>query len=195
MPTVRVPSSPLEFHPLTKERWADFEKLFGPNGAYSGCWCMWWRLKRSEFDRMHGEGTRSAMKQLVESGDVPGLLAYSDDMPVGWCSVAPRDHYPSLNRSRVLKKLDDTPVWSIVCFFVAKEHRSKGMTIQLIQAAVEYVRRCGGRVVEAYPTRPRGRRLPPVSSYMGLPALFEKAGFRLCAQPSGSKVIMRCEID
>jgi GNAT superfamily N-acetyltransferase len=184
-----------EFQPLTPERWPDLERLFGEHGAYGGCWCMWWRITRSQFSKQQGEGNRQALHEIVASGEVPGILAYVEGEPVGWCSVAPRDSYPSLNRSRVLKKLDDTPVWSIVCFYVDKGHRSQGLTLDLIRAAIEYVRGQGGRVIEAYPTQPKGERLPPVSSYMGLPSLFEQAGFVECRRPSQSKVIMRYYIE
>ena len=185
----------LEFQPLTPERWPDLERLFGEHGAYGGCWCMWWRITRSQFSKQQGEGNRQALHEIVASGEVPGILAYVEGEPVGWCSVAPRDSYPSLNRSRVLKKLDDAPVWSIVCFYVDKGHRSQGLTLDLIRAAIEYVRGQGGRVIEAYPTQPKGERLPPVSSYMGLPSLFEQAGFVECRRPSQSKVIMRYYIE
>jgi GNAT superfamily N-acetyltransferase len=185
----------LEFQPLTKERWSDFKELFGAHGAYEGCWCMWWRLTRREFEELQGEGNRQAMKAIVESGEVPGILAYCEGKPVGWCSVAPRERYGSLERSPVLKRLDDTPVWSIVCFFVAKSYRGQGVAEELIRGAVEYVRSQGGKVVEAYPTQPRRDQLAPVSSYMGVPAMFERAGFVECARPSKSKVIMRYFIE
>jgi GNAT superfamily N-acetyltransferase len=184
----------LEFRPLTPETWADFRELFGKSGACGGCWCMWWRQTRREFDERHGEKNRRAMKRLVDSGEVPGILAYEDGAPVGWCSVAPRESYSSLNRSRVLKRLDDVPVWSIVCLFLARSHRRLGLTTVLIKGAVEHVRRSGGSVVEAYPTRPRGKKLEAVSSFMGVPASFERAGFVECARPSDAKVIMRYSI-
>ncbi len=185
----------LEFQPLTPERWAHHEALFGEHGAYGGCWCMWWRSTRREFEERGGEGNRRAMKALVESGEVPGILAYLGGEPVGWCSVAPRKQYGSLERSRVLKRLDDIPVWSIACFFVARGYRGQGIAEALIQGAVEYVRNQGGRVLEAYPTQPREGRLPPVSSYMGLPSMFERAGFVECSRPSKSRVIMRYTIE
>jgi GNAT superfamily N-acetyltransferase len=97
---------------------------------------MWWRLKRSEFERQKGEGNRKAMKTTVDSGEVPGLLAYAGDVPVGWCSVAPRDSFPVLNRSRILKKIDDMPVWSIVCFFIDKKSRNRGVSVQLLRAVI-----------------------------------------------------------
>jgi GNAT superfamily N-acetyltransferase len=184
----------MEFHPLTPDRWPDFEKLFGPHGAYGGCWCMWWRATRSQFEKQGNEGNRQAMKEIVDSGEITGIIAYADGEPVGWCSVAPRERFASLNRSPVLKRLDDQPVWSIVCFYVGKEQRGQNLTLELIRAAVEYVRQQGGKIVEAYPTQPRGGQLPPVSSFMGVPSVFEQASFVECARPSESKVIMRYHI-
>ena len=193
--TTALTNLDLKYRPLTTNRWPDFEKLFGKSGAYGGCWCMWWRISRAEFDRQKGDGNRRAMKKIVQSGEVPGILAYDQREAVGWCSVAPREAFPSLNRSPVLKRIDDLPVWSIVCFFVAKAYRRRGLTEWLIKAAVDHVRQSGGGVVEAYPTDPRGRNLPPVSSFMGMPALYDRAGFEECARPSAAKVIMRYWID
>jgi GNAT superfamily N-acetyltransferase len=152
---------------------------------------MWWRLKRSQFERQQGAGNRRALHDIVKSGEIPGILAYAGDEAVGWCSVAPRQTFGSLNRSRVLKPLDDQPVWSIVCFFVARGWRKKGVIVDLIRGAVDYVRQRGGAIVEAYPTDPRGRRLAPISSFMGMPSVFDRAGFVECARPSEARVIMR----
>lgn len=186
----------MAYHPLTKDRWQDFESLFGPKGAYGGCWCMWWRTTRSQFEKQQGGGNRASMKNLVNAGTVPGILLYKDKKPVAWCSVAPRRQFASLNRSPVLKPLDDAPVWSIVCFYVAKGHRKQGILEELIRAAINYVREAGGRIVEAYPTLPKqdGARLPPVSSFMGMPSVFERVGFVACGHPSKSKVIMRYHV-
>ncbi len=191
MSSKNKPTLILEFQPLTADRWPDFEELFGPRGAYGGCWCMWWRSTRREFEERQGAGNRQAMKAIVESGQTPGILAYHKGKAVGWCSIAPRESYESLERSPVLKRLDDRPVWSIMCFYVAQGHREKGVGQALIQGAVEYVKSQGGQVVEAYPTQPRTDRLPPISSFMGVPAMFEKAGFVECTRPSKSRVIMR----
>ncbi len=108
--TKQANSIKLEFHPVTKKRWSDFETLFGEKGACGGCWCMLWRLTRKEFEQQKGEANRQAMKTIVDSGDIPGLLAYSKKQPVAWCSVAPREKFSALERSRVLKKIDDEPV-------------------------------------------------------------------------------------
>ena len=181
----------LSFQPLTPERWEDFERLFGPKGAYGGCWCMWWRTTRSQFEQDQGAGNRNAMREIVEGGRIPGILAYEEGEPVGWCSVAPREHYGSLNRSRVLKPIDDTPVWSMVCFYIPKKHQQRGLLLELIKGGVRYAVEQGAAVIEAYPTVPRGGRLPPVSSFMGIPATFKQAGFVEVARPSESKAILR----
>ena len=181
----------LSFHPLTPERWSDFERLFGPQGAYGGCWCMWWRITRREFESNGSDGNRKAMRNLVEAGNIPGILAYYDDRPVGWCSIAPRPAYGALERSRILKRIDDEPVWSIVCFFISMNHRRRGLARALIDAAVEYASSQGALIVEAYPTNPRGRDLPPASSFMGVPELFAENGFKVVADPSESRRIMR----
>jgi hypothetical protein len=185
------PGQALAIAPLTPATWQAFERLFGPRGAYGGCWCMWWRISRAEFERQHGEGNRRAMKSLVDSGIVPGILGFLGGEPVAWCSVAPREQYHALERSRVMARIDDAPVWSIVCFHVAGSERRKGLMQQMIRAAVVHAGRHGAEVVEAYPTQPRGRELPPVSSFMGVPGAFLAEGFVEVARPSASRVILR----
>ncbi len=183
----------LTFEPVTLDRWADFEELFGKRGACGGCWCMWWRLKRSEFERQKGDGNRRAMRALMEAGEVPGILAYTDDRPVGWCSVAPRSSFPVLGRSRILKPLDDTPVWSIVCLFVHKDYRDRGISVKLLEAAVDYARGQGAEIIEGYPVEPKKDRMPAVFAFTGLAAAFLHAGFTERARRSPTRPIMRRE--
>jgi GNAT superfamily N-acetyltransferase len=181
----------LEFRPLTKARWADLEKLFGERGACGGCWCMWWRLKRSDFMQQRGEQNRKALKRIVDSGEVPGILAYAGDQPIGWCSVSPREAYPALERSRVLKRIDDSPVWSVVCFFVDRRHRRKGLTLKLLEAAVEYAVKQGSSIVEGYPVETGTRRMADAFVYTGLASVFRKAEFVEVLRRSESRPIMR----
>jgi GNAT superfamily N-acetyltransferase len=190
----KVDVSDLEFYPLTAERWTDFEKLFGKRGACGGCWCMWWRLKRSEFERQKGEGNRKAIKRIVDSGEVTGILAYVSNQAVAWCSVAPREAYPTLERSRKLKRVDDKPVWSIVCFFIAKPFRGKGITLKLLRAAIEHVDKHGGKIVEGHPVEPKGGRMPDAFAFTGLASAFRKAGFVEVARRSETRPIMRYAI-
>jgi GNAT superfamily N-acetyltransferase len=179
------------FHPLTPERWSGFEKLFGPRGACGGCWCMYWRLSRTQYDEQHGELNRRNIKALVDSGNIPGILAYSGDEPVGWCSIAPREEFPTLGRSRILKPVDDQPVWSVVCFFVTRGQRRKGLTVQLLKAAVEYAASKGARIIEGYPVEPKDGKAPDVFVYTGLLSAFKQAGFTEVLRRSATRPIMR----
>lgn len=181
----------LDVRPVTAERWADLERLFGPRGAYSGCWCTWWRLSRSEFSRYSAAERKQVLQGIVAAGQVPGILAYLDERPVAWCSIGPRESYPGLERSRILARVDDRPVWSIVCFFVAREYRRRGLLVPLIQAAVEYAAQQGARIVEAYPVDPRGQAVEAVRSFTGLAPAFERAGFVEVARRSDRRPIMR----
>lgn len=155
---------------------------------------MWWRTTRTAFSRDQGEGNRCTLKALVDAGNVPGLLGYVDGEPVAWCAVGPRDDFPSLNRSPVLKPIDETPVWSIVCLFIHRRFRGRGLGEAMVRRAVAYAAERGASTLEAYPTSPRGKRLAPVSSFMGTPALFERAGFVEIARPSPARVIMRLQL-
>ncbi len=186
-----------QFHLLTPDRWDDFEKLFGKGGAFAGCWCQWWFETTAEFETMKGETNRRAMRGRVEAGQVPGMLAYLGDEPVGWCAFGPRDAYPRLQRSRSLKPLDDQPVWSVVCFYVARAYRRRGLTSALLGAVIEEVRRQGGKIIEGYPNLPKPGAGADVDAfiYMGMASAFEKAGFRQAARAGSRRVIMRYTID
>jgi GNAT superfamily N-acetyltransferase len=190
----KEPLPKLEYHPVTPERWADLERLFGKHGADGGCWCMWWRLTRSQFARQVGEKNRLALKAIVDSGKVPGLLAYADGEPVAWCSLGAREDYPSLERSRTLKRVDDRPVWSIVCFFVAKPFRGRGLMEPFLRAAVEYAGERGAKIVEGYPVEPQ-KRLSGSSGYMGVASAYRKAGFVEVTQTAARRPIMRYLIE
>jgi GNAT superfamily N-acetyltransferase len=180
----------ITFKPLTPERWGDFEELFGKHGACGGCWCMWWRLKRSDFTKQKGEGNKKAMKQIVDSGEIPGILAYAENKAIGWCSVGPREVFKTLERSRILRPVDSQAVWSVVCFFVANPFRRKGLTVRLLEAAIKHVQEQGGKIVEGYPSEP-GMNLPDAFVYTGLTSAFRKAGFAEALRRSKKRPIMR----
>ena len=185
----------LEIHPLTPDRWQDLETLFGRRGACAGCWCMYWRLNRAKFSDMAGEGNRRAFQQIVDSGEVPGLVAYTEGKPVGWISVEPRQVFPVLSRSRILKPVDEQPVWSIVCFFVARPYRRKGLTVHLLGEAVRYAAEHGAKIVEGYPVDTQTGQYPDTFAYIGTASAFRQAGFKEILRRSEKRPIMRYFIE
>jgi GNAT superfamily N-acetyltransferase len=184
----------LSFKPIKRNLWTDFEELFGPNGACAGCWCMFWKLRGKAYEEARGYETRQMHKSIVDSGVVTGLLAYLHGEVVGWIAVEPRESYPRLAHSRNLKPVDDQPVWSITCFFVAKSARRQGITVELLKAAVEHVRKQGGRIVEGYPVDVQEKVSLP-SIYTGTVSAFQQAGFREVARSAPTRPIFRFVIE
>lgn len=188
-----------DVRPVTADRWDDLRAFFGPSGAYSGCWCTFWRIPRRDFEegcRGGAAGNRTVMRRLTGEGSVPGLLAYDADQPVGWVTVGPRQAYPVLGRSPTLKPTDpDEPgVWLVPCFWVPRAWRGKGVATALLAAAVEYAGARGAAVVEGYPVQVDGQ-LPPADAYTGTTRLFRRAGFRVHRRPPrGRRVVMRRRI-
>ena len=180
----------LAVHPLTIERWADFVRLFG-DGVGGGCWCMGWRLSKAQYLKQKGDANKKAMHALVRSGCTPGLLAYVGDEPVGWCSVAPRESFPALQRSKSRAPVDDQPVWSITCVYVARSHRRQHLSSRLIEAAVDFVRARGGRIVEGYPVPAKPGVASTGYAFTGFPTAFEEAGFTECERRSATRPIVR----
>lgn len=181
----------MEIYPLTPDRWEDLVRLFGPNGAVGGCWCMWWRQTSKEFDSKAGDQNCEELRAIVDSGRVPGLLAYQAGVPVGWCSLAPRAEFGRLNRSPVLKTIDEQPVWSIVCFFINRNHRGRGVGADLLRAAVAHAVAQGAAVVEGYPLDDSAGRLSNSAAYTGVVSMFREAGFEEVARRSPGRPIMR----
>lgn len=191
--------SGIKIQPATSEHWDDLQALFGERGACDGCWCMFWRIRRKDFDQMRSAERREALHQLTLGEVAPGLLAYMDGKPVGWCSVGPRESYDALVHSRKYKPLDDRPVWSIVCFFMDPAARAQGLMTALLRGAVAYARKHGARMLEAYPTdmeseKLAGKRLSGDGGYMGIASVFRKAGFVQAGRASETKLIMRYTI-
>lgn len=187
-------TSELSFKPLKRNLWTDLEELFGPNGACGGCWCMYWKLRGKEYDEFKGYETRQMHKSIIDSGTVTGLLAYLHGDVVGWVAVEPRSAYPKLAHSRSLKPVDDEPVWSVTCFFVAKRFRKQGIAVELLNAAVDHVRKQGGKIVEGYPVDAK-KEMPAPFVYTGTASTFQQAGFQEVARRTPTRPIVRYVIE
>lgn len=186
-PRPAKPPLKLTIAPLTPALWPALEDLFGPRGACSGCWCMYWRIGAAYRKRPEKEN-RDAFRQVVRSGPPPGLLAFDGNLPLGWCQITPRDALPWIDHTWRLRRVDDLPVWSITCFYVRIGYRRRGVAEALIHAAIDMARRARAPAIEAYPL---DGDLSPSSTSTGYASTFARAGFKEVARHSPERPIMR----
>lgn len=191
-PLVSDPISTLRVEPLTVENWKHFEALFGDKGACGHCWCMSFRLKKHDFEQGKlNDGNKNAMRQLVQRHQPTGLLGFHHDRAIAWCAFAPRKDFSKLQRSRVRKPIDDAPVWSVPCTFIAKEFRRRGVSVALLKGVIDYAKAQGIGIIEAYPTIPTQEKLPDAFAWIGLYKSFERAGFEIVDSTSKYRPMVR----
>jgi len=182
----------LTFEPLTRKNWGQFVQLFGNKGACGNCWCMYYRLNKSEFREGKVEdGNKNAMKELVWDNKPAGILGFYDGIPIAWCAFAPREDFKKLEKSRVHKRIDDKMVWSIPCFFIDKNYRRQGVSVALLKGVIKYARKNGIKIIEAYPTIPTQEKLPDSFAWIGLYTSFEHAGFEIADRTSKNRPMVR----
>lgn len=170
-----------EVLPVTAERFDDLAAVLNPSRNPRHCWCLSPRLRLRDIEEL-GEGSRElAMRRLCERPIPPGVLAYRDGEPVGWCNVGPRAEMSRLTHSRTIQTVDDVPVWSVVCLVVRVGHRRQGVTEVLLDGVVEHAAAAGAPTLEAYPVEPQGR-MDTTMAFVGTVSMFERAGFTKVAQ-------------
>lgn len=167
-----------ETHPVTPDRFEDFADVVNRSRRVNHCWCLSHRLQAAEIERLGGGNRELAMRRLCEREHPPGVVTYLDGEPLGWCNIGPRSEITRLARSRLIRPVDDVPVWSIVCVIVRPGHRRQGVTAPLLEGAVAYAVSHGAPAVEAYPVDPPGR-MDLTMAFVGTKSMFERAGFRL----------------
>lgn len=181
-------SAAIDVQPLTTERFADLAELFNEGGDPKWCWCQYFRKQGLDWTNSTTAGNRSALEALAERPDLaPGLVGYRDGRAVGWVSLAPREDYGRLVNAKVLARVDDTPVWSIVCFVVSKKARGQGVASALLQGAIAYARERGATMLEAYPVDATRGRVTPANAFHGVQSMYEKAGFTVVATRQWNK--------
>jgi GNAT superfamily N-acetyltransferase len=182
--------------PLTPDRFADLEALFGAKGCSiaRGCWCMFYRESgkaRPPGKMRLADARKERMRALAHAKLAPGLIGYdAASRPVGWISLGPREDFVKLRHSRVMKAVGDEPVWSIVCFVVPSEHRGKGVATALLKHALAWARENGARMLEAYPIE-TAERVQPQWLWHGTKAMYDRAGFEEVARRAPTRPVMR----
>lgn len=192
---MEVENSTLSFKPVTEGNWTDMQALFGEKGAYGGCWCVYWRMKTPEFNRLSSTERKHEMESYIDTGRSPGIIAYKNGLPVGWCSFGPRKEFTRLETSRILKRVDDEDVWSIVCFYIDKKHRKSGVMKGLLSEVKDQARSRGAKILEGYPIEPKTGQYPDPYAYTGIASAFRNAGFEEVERRSEKRPIMRCYLE
>ena len=186
----------LTFEPLTRKNWGQFIELFGNKGACGNCWCMYYRLSKSDFREGKTEdGNKNSMKESVWENKPTGFLGIYDGQPIAWCAFAPREDFIKLEKSRVHKRIDNESVWSIPCFFIDKNFRKHGVSTALLKGVINYARENGIKIIEAYPTIPTQEKLPDSFAWIGLYKSFERAGFEIVDRTSKNRPMVRYYLD
>ena len=163
---------------VSPDRFEDFADVINRTRRVNHCWCLSHRLQAAEIEQL-GDGNREqAMRRLCERDHPPGVVTYRDGEPVGWCNIGPRTEITRLTGSRLIRPVDELPVWSIVCVIVRPGHRRQGVTVHLIEGAVAYADSHGAPAVEAYPVDPSGR-MDVTMAFVGTKSMFEQVGFRV----------------
>ena len=186
----------LTIEPVTLKNWDKFIELFGSKGACANCWCMYYRLNKSDFvEGKFDEGNKNAMKEIVWSGKPVGLMGLYEGQAVAWCAFAPREDFVKLAKSRVHKPIDDEMVWSIPCTFIHKNFRRQGFSVALLKGVIRYAKENNIKIIEAYPTIPTQEKLPDSFAWIGLYKSFERAGFEIVDRTSKNRPMVRYYTD
>ena len=188
--------SQITIEPLNKDNWTKFVQLFGEKGACGNCWCMYYRLGKDDFAKGKIDGgNKEAMYNLAMENCPTGILGFYEGQPIAWCAFAPREHFMKLEKSRVHKRIDNKPVWSIPCFFIDKRYRRQGVSVELLKGVIKYAKEKGIKIIEAYPTIPTKGSLPDSFAWIGLFKSFERAGFEIVDRTSKNRPMVRYYIN
>jgi GNAT superfamily N-acetyltransferase len=186
----------VHIEPLTADRWDDAVAVFGTRGDPAGCWCQFFRLEPAEWKTSTPRQNRDRLRRESRSTPPPGLLAYLGGEPVGWLALGPRPGYARLRSShhlaQVSRDLADDSVWAVTCFVVRVGHRGQGIATALLEAAPDFARSHGARVLEGHPVdTSQGAKRTNAELYHGVASTFLSCGFTEIGRTSPARPVMR----
>lgn len=196
----------LRILPANEASWDDLQTVLGERGEAHRCQCQWFKTRAPEWRALSVEERAERLRGQTDcgypdSGTTTGLIAYLEDEPVGWCAVEPRTEYPRLLTSRIPwsgreeSKTDET-VWVVSCFVTRTGYRRRGVSRELVAAAVDFARDRGARALEGYPIAVQpGQEYSWGELYVGSRSMFAAAGFRQVSSPTERRVVMRIDFD
>ena len=178
----------LDFRPVTPETLPDFTALFDGPGGPKHCWCMVWRATSEEGRGTKGPVRKRQMLTRINQNTPVGLIAYCEQVPVAWVSIAPRETY---RRLKGPEALPGEAIWSLACMYVRRKLRGQGIAHILIAAAIDHARANGATIIEGYPVATDA----PNYKFMGLVPAFERAGFTFVEMAGKRRHVMRLPLN
>src|SRR4029079_14436840 len=128
----------ISVRPVSETLFDDVQTVIGARGQAARCQCQGYRLGWHVRHWDDVQGRRELLRDQVLEGH--GLVAYLDDEPVGWCSLAPRSDYPYLRQTtwkgRTEDK-DDASIWAVTCFVTRAGYRRQGVSRALVGGTVD----------------------------------------------------------
>lgn len=182
----------------TPDRWDNVQTVMTTSGDSGGCWCQWFRCSTADWQHRDRSAHRTALRAQLDEQPPPGVLAYLDGEPAGWCALAPRPSYLRLRRSRKLTRagvaddLDDATIWSVTCLVVRAPFRRKGLSRHLVDAAVDLAADHGAGLVEGYPVDLTQRdTIRSAELFVGTLTTFLAAGFTEVGRSAPARPVVR----
>ena len=183
----------------TSARWDDVQHALTGGGDGASCQCIWPMLSNKEWNETTTPQRTEMLRDEIQAGPPPGLIAYIDGEAAGWIRIGPRTLQQRVPRTRMIaaastEPLDDESVWAVTCFVVRREHRGSGITLELLRAAVDLARRSGARLVEGYPVDTRGEKKRTNDLFHGTLATFLAAGFEERAEMKPGRTLVALDL-
>lgn len=189
--------------PANQAPWEDLQEVFGVRGAASRCQCQRYKLEpRETFAAVPTEVRADRLRRQTDCGhpdsrETSGLVAYLAGEPVGWCAVEPRPSYAGLVRAYKVPWLGrtedpaDESVWAVTCLFTRAGFRRRGVSRELVRAAIGFARDRGAHALEAYPMTTKATIAEEL--HVGTYATFAIAGLQEVSRPTPRRVVMRID--
>ena len=182
--------------PVSAGRFDDVQTVFGDRGQAAKCQCQRYRMGWYDHRSDNVAARRELLRDQVHEGH--GLLAYLNDEPVGWCSLAPRCDYTFLRQPTWKGRAEDkadASVWAVTCLVSRAGFRGRGVSRALVGATIDFSRNRGARAVEAYPMKPApGKDVAWGEMHVGKLSSFLAAGYRVVHVPSLRRAIVRYDL-
>jgi GNAT superfamily N-acetyltransferase len=183
----------------TTARWDDVQHALTGGGDGASCQCIWPMLSNKDWSETTTPQRTEMLRAEIDEGPPPGIVAYVDGEAAGWIRIGPRSKQARIPRTRIItaaspEPFDDDSVWAVTCFVVRREHRGSGLNLELLEAAVDYARESGARLIEGYPVDTRGEKQRTNDLFHGTVGTFLAAGFTTTAELKPGRTLVTREL-